>query len=61
MKDERAIAGQVALVTGASRGIGLAIARRLGRMGARVAICARNAQALERVAGELRQEGTETL
>jgi NADP-dependent 3-hydroxy acid dehydrogenase YdfG len=61
VKTELAIAGQVALVTGASRGIGLAIAGRLGRMGARVAICARNAQALERAASELRQQGTEAL
>jgi NAD(P)-dependent dehydrogenase (short-subunit alcohol dehydrogenase family) len=58
---ERTIAGQVALVTGASRGIGLAIARRLGRMGARVAICARNAQALERAAESLRGDRVETL
>ena len=41
MNQEDALSGQVALVTGASRGIGLAIARRLGQMGARVSICAR--------------------
>jgi len=58
---EAAISGQVALVTGASRGIGLAIARRLGRMGARVAICARKAEAIERAAEELRRAGVETL
>ena len=61
MKEERPIEGQVALVTGASRGIGLAIAHRLGRMGARVAICARNAKALERAAEILRRNGIETL
>jgi len=58
---ERAIAGEVALVTGASRGIGLAIAHRLGRMGARVAICARSGPTLDRAAEELRRAGVETL
>jgi len=58
---EPPIAGQVALVTGASRGIGLAIAGRLARMGARVAICGRNAKALERAAKDLRQSGSEAL
>jgi NADP-dependent 3-hydroxy acid dehydrogenase YdfG len=48
--------GQAALVTGASRGIGLAIAQRLGRMGARVAICARDAQRLEQAASAMRSE-----
>jgi len=61
LHDAQGIAGQVALVTGASRGIGLAIARRLGRMGARVAICARNAAKLDRAAEELRHTGVETL
>jgi NAD(P)-dependent dehydrogenase (short-subunit alcohol dehydrogenase family) len=58
---EPPIAGQVALVTGASRGIGLAIAGRLAQMGARVAICGRNAKALERAAKDLRQSGSEAL
>jgi len=61
MDAETVIAGQVAVVTGSSRGIGLAIARRLGRMGARVAICARNAKALDRAAEDLRRAGVETL
>ncbi len=45
--------GQTALVTGASRGIGAAIAEALDRAGARVALAARDRDALERVAGEL--------
>jgi 3-oxoacyl-[acyl-carrier protein] reductase len=47
------IAGKVALVTGATRGIGLAIARALAAEGARVAIAARTPSDVERVAGEL--------
>jgi NAD(P)-dependent dehydrogenase (short-subunit alcohol dehydrogenase family) len=35
MPTENPLAGQSALITGASRGIGFAIARRLGQMGAR--------------------------
>jgi NADP-dependent 3-hydroxy acid dehydrogenase YdfG len=58
---ENALAGKVALVTGANRGIGLAIARRLGRMGARLAICARDQAKLEEAASMLRSEGIETL
>jgi len=61
LSTEKPIAGQVALVTGGSRGIGLAIAARLGRMGARVAICARSAKSLERAAEGLRRDAIETL
>ena len=47
------LGGRGAVVTGASRGIGLAIARALTRAGARVAMLARSADALDREAARL--------
>jgi NADP-dependent 3-hydroxy acid dehydrogenase YdfG len=61
MPSEDALAGKVALITGASRGIGFAIARRLGRMGARISICGRDQAKLDQSASSLRGEGIETL
>ena len=61
MNTEKSLAGQVALITGASRGIGLAIALRLGRMGARVSLCARDAAKLEQAASGLRSTNIEVL
>nr|WP_314075291.1 SDR family oxidoreductase [uncultured Roseococcus sp.] len=49
-----ALTGKVALVSGASRGIGLAIAKRLAASGAQVALVARSAEALEEEAAKLR-------
>ena len=43
------LAGQSALVTGASRGIGAEIARRLAKEGVRVAVASRNKESLDRV------------
>lgn len=47
------LSDKVAVVTGSSRGLGLASARALVDEGCRVTICARGAQALERAAREL--------
>lgn len=57
----RVLAEKTALVTGASRGIGRAIALCLGRLGASVAMCARNRDEVERAAASLRDEGIRTL
>src|SRR5687768_15493832 len=52
---------QVAVVTGGGTGIGLAIARRLGELGARIVIGSRNAENLERGNAELRHAGLDPL
>lgn len=49
--------GRAALVSGASGGIGLHIARTLASAGAKVALCARRADRIGQAAGELRAQG----
>lgn len=53
------VTGQVAIVTGASRGLGRAIALRLAADGVRVMVCARDEAACEAVAGDIRERGGE--
>ena len=53
------ISGQVVLITGGSRGLGLALAREFHRNGCRIAICARNKPELEKAQSLLTQEGVE--
>jgi len=56
-----ALRGKVAMITGASRGLGRAMAEALGAEGARLSLCARGAEALEKAAAELRTGGCEVL
>ena len=53
--------GQVAVVTGGGTGIGLAIAKRLGELGARIVIGSRNSENLEKGSAELRHAGLDPL
>jgi len=57
----RPLAGKVALVTGASRGIGAAVARAFSAAGAAVALAARDEAALADLAGELNAGGGQAL
>ncbi len=52
------LAGRVCLVTGASRGIGLATASRLARDGATVILTGRDSQALERASEQVERHAT---
>ena len=51
------VEGRVALITGASQGIGRACALVLAGAGAKVALCARNQEKLEQLAGEITTQG----
>jgi short-subunit dehydrogenase len=53
----RALRGQVALVTGGSRGLGFLVAAELARAGCTVAICARDADELEEARRQLAAHG----
>jgi NAD(P)-dependent dehydrogenase (short-subunit alcohol dehydrogenase family) len=55
--EPKPLAGKIALVTGASRGIGTAIAERLAALGADVAVTGRNAPQLAKVAAALGKAG----
>ncbi|PLX79572.1 MAG: 3-oxoacyl-ACP reductase [Desulfuromonas sp.] len=53
--------GKVAIITGASRGIGRAIARQLAALGAKVVVSARNATLLQELVETIKGEGGEAL
>ncbi len=53
--------GQVVLITGGGRGLGLLMARELAQAGAQIAICGRDADELERARFELQSMGANVL
>lgn len=53
--------GKVAIITGASRGIGREIARQLAALGAKVVVSARNGELLRQLVETIRAEGGEAL
>lgn len=57
MKTTPLLDGQIAVVTGANRGIGAAIARKLASLGAHTILTARDAQRLQSVADEITRAG----
>lgn len=57
MLERFSLDGKVAVVTGASRGIGAAVARTFAEAGADVALCSRSAEALDLVAADVRAAG----
>ena len=59
MRGELEFAGKVAIVTGASRGIGQATAMRLAAGGARLVVTARSEEALEETVRRATEAGTE--
>lgn len=61
MFDPTLLRQQVAVITGGGTGIGLAIARRFGSLGARIAIASRSADHLEQGCTALSEEGIDAL
>ncbi len=60
MDTKKPIAGQVALITGAGRGIGAAIARKLAELGATVVLCGRTKSTLDETARAIVDAGGKT-
>jgi short-subunit dehydrogenase len=58
-RSEDDLTGEVAVVTGASRGLGLLLATELARRGARLLICAQDQGELDRATDRLRELGAE--
>lgn len=59
IKQRSSLAGKVAIVTGASKGIGEEIARGLAEMGAKVVVSSRKQEAVDEVAARFKELGLE--
>ena len=55
------LSGKVAMISGGSKGLGAALAKRFAAEGAAVSLCARNAAELESVVGEIEASGGRAL
>lgn len=58
---ESQLKGEVVLITGGSKGLGIALARRFAREGCRLALCARSAEELHRAKRDLDPAGADVL
>ncbi len=61
LRPRTSAAGKVVLITGGSRGLGLAMAREFAAQGARLVLCARDERELDAAAAELTDGGSEVL
>lgn len=61
LQREADLRGQVALITGASRGLGLLLAHKFADEGCRLVICARDADELQRAEAQLMRRGASVL
>src|SRR5688572_28302560 len=61
MREYRWLKGKVMVVTGASAGVGRAVAQAAARAGAKVGLIARSRTALEAVSAEVEAEGAQAL
>lgn len=55
------LSGKVALITGSTKGIGLAIAQEMAKAGAKVVVSSRKEEACEAVAADIREQGGEAV
>lgn len=60
-KEEPKLVGQVALITGGSRRLGLLLSHQFARQGAKIVICARDEQELAQASRELEERGADVM